>query len=174
MLEAVFQIGIGGAGQGLSWCPDRTLPYKNCWHRNESWAQKSRHQYTRTLLAYSMPCLCKLYILPLQSINSKIRGKLWSNWLIKQSWPSPMLQLKSPSIELALSSVPSLTLKQCGLFTSIISCHLPSWAPSNKLQESQKMASKYLQIIASYSDNSNRVLQTLKAFKQKVTAEDEE
>ena len=58
--------------------------------------------------------------------------------------------------------------------TSIISCHLPSYAPSNMLRESLKMGSEYLQMTESCSDNSKTVLQALKAFRQKVTAEDEE
>ena len=54
MPEAVFRIGIGGAGQGPSWCPDRYLLYKNYWH---GIARKSRRHPPERFGSYSMPYL---------------------------------------------------------------------------------------------------------------------
>ena len=160
MPEAVFRIEIGGAGQGPSWCPDRNLPYKNCW---DSWARKSRRQHNLNLperFGSDSIILCLIYvncdyILSFNRLSTQKSGARWENCDVANWWPSPKyVRLKSSSIKkLALSSVPSLLLKQHRLLSSIISCLLPSYAPSNMLRESQKTGSKYLQMTGSCSDN---------------------
>ena len=108
MPEAFFRIEIGGAGQGPSWCLDRNLPYKNCWHGIDSWARKWRCQHNLNLPecfgSYSMPYLCKLQ-LHITVYQLKNRGQDGKNCDVANWWPSPKyIRLKSLSIKkLALS-----------------------------------------------------------------------